>query len=93
MKTKPRTLRCTTCDGVGCPRCNGNGLKPYHTPVARPKMTGPVSIFRGKTRAPVSITLTPEHHAKARAAMLRLGMTRADLIGLLIEKYADSVER
>jgi hypothetical protein len=40
----------------------------------------------------VSITLTPAHHRKVRRNMRRLGITsRADFIGLLIEKYADVV--
>jgi len=39
----------------------------------------------------MSITLTKEHHVKARRAMRRLGLTRADLIALLIERYADVV--
>lgn len=55
-------------------------------------MSGPVSLFRGKIRAPVSITLTPEHHYKVDRNMRRLGLTRSDLIGLLIEKFADSVK-
>ena len=50
-----------------------------------------MSLFRGKIRAPVSITLTRAHHAKVRKAMRRLGLTRADLLGLLIERYADVV--
>lgn len=59
----------------------------------RTTVSGPVSLFRGKIRAPVSITLTPEHHYKVDRNMRRLGLTRADLIGLLIEKYADDVQR
>jgi hypothetical protein len=52
---------------------------------------GRPSLFRGKIRQPVSITLTREHHARVEQAMLRLGLTRSDLIGLLIEKYAHRV--
>ena len=48
-------------------------------------MTGKASLFRGKVRQPISLTLTPAHHAKVRRAMKRLRLTRADLIGLLIE--------
>lgn len=55
------------------------------------KRPGPVSLFPGKRRAPVSLTLTPHHHKKVEQNMRRLGITRADLIGLLIEKHADSV--
>lgn len=63
-------------------------------PVTKKKeaMSGPVSLFRGKIRAPVSITLTPEHHYKADRNVRRLGLTRSDLIGLLIENYADVVQ-
>jgi len=50
------------------------------------------ALFRGKVRAPVSITLTKRHHAQVKAAAERLGVTRADLIGLLIERYADLVK-
>lgn len=55
------------------------------------KRPGPASFFRGKLRAPVSLTLTPAHHVKVRRNMERLDLTRADLIALLIDKYADSV--
>lgn len=54
-------------------------------------MPGPASLFRGKVRKPVSVTLTPEHHLKIKKAQRRLGLTRSDLVGLLIEKYADTV--
>jgi hypothetical protein len=54
-------------------------------------MTGRDSLFRQKLRDPVSLTLTPRHHAKVRAAMARLGVSRSDLVALLIESYADSV--
>lgn len=55
------------------------------------KRPGPKSLFPGKRRAPVSLTLTPKHHKKVDDNMRRLGLTRADLIGLLIEKFADIV--
>ena len=54
-------------------------------------LPGKASLFRNKVRAPVSITLTREHHEKVRRAMRRLRLTRADLIGLLINEYADEV--
>ena len=57
------------------------------------KRPGPVSLFRGKVRKPVSLTLTPAHHLKVKNNKHRLDITRADLIGLLIEKYADSVTK
>lgn len=55
------------------------------------KLRGQKSLFRGKVRAPVNLTLTPAHHEKLREAMKRLGLTRADLIALLIERHADTV--
>jgi len=55
-------------------------------------MPGAMSLFRGKVRAPVSITLTPDHHAKVERATKRLFLTRSDLIGLLIDRYADTVK-
>ena len=57
------------------------------------KSPGPVSLFPGKRRAPVSLTLTPAHHEQVKNNRRRLGgITRADLIGLLIEKHAHTVE-
>jgi hypothetical protein len=58
------------------------------TPRARP---GRIALFRDKDRRPVSLTLTRAHHLKVRRAVRRLGLTRADVIGLLIEKFADVV--
>jgi hypothetical protein len=52
---------------------------------------GRKSLFRNKIRNPVSITLTDYHHNKVNKAKVRLGLTRADVIGLLIDRYADSV--
>ena len=57
------------------------------------KRPGPVSLFPGKVRKPVTLTLTPEHHRKVRKNTQHLGITRSDLIGLLIEKYADTVTK
>ncbi len=54
-------------------------------------LPGRASLFRGKIRMPVSLTLTPDHHAKVRRNMQRLGLSRSDFIGLLIEKHADTV--
>ncbi len=59
--------------------------------IRRTRIPGPKALFRGKRRAPVSITLTPNHHILVKAAIVRLGLSRADLIGLLIEKYASTV--
>jgi hypothetical protein len=55
-------------------------------------LPGQVSLFRNKVRDPVSITLIQAHHDKVNRAMRRLGLTRADLIGLLIERYAETVK-
>jgi hypothetical protein len=35
--------------------------------------------------------MTPHHHRLVNAAMRRLGLTRADLLGLLVDKYAEVV--
>ena len=40
------------------------------------------TFFCCKIRAPVTLTLTPKHHAMVKRATKRLGLTRADLIGL-----------
>ncbi len=55
------------------------------------KRRGRKSVFHAKVRKPVSLTLTPAHHAKVNKNMARLGLTRADFIGLLIERHADTV--
>ena len=54
-------------------------------------LPGKASLFRNKVRAPVSITLALKHHRQVKAAMRRLRISRADLIGLLIDRYADTV--
>jgi hypothetical protein len=59
--------------------------------IRRTTIPGPKALFRRKRRAPVTITLTPDHHMLVNAAKVRLGLSRADLIGLLIEKYASTV--
>lgn len=59
----------------------------------RKKRPGPPSLFRGKLRKPVSVTLTPEHHRKVATAMRRLHLTRSDLVALLIDKHADTVTK
>jgi hypothetical protein len=61
-------------------------------PKVKDKMSGQVSLFRGKVRAPVSVTLTPHHHDKVNRNVKRLGITRSDFVGLLIEKFADAVK-
>ena len=54
-------------------------------------LPGPDSLFRNKIRKPVSITLTRRHHAKLKAAIERLDLSRSDVIGLLIDLHADGV--
>jgi hypothetical protein len=64
-----------------------------NTMTTKPKsLPGRKSMFRGKRRAPVSLTLTPAHHRKIQQNLARVpGCTRADFFGLLIEKYAHLV--
>ena len=54
-------------------------------------ISGPPSLFRHKVRQPVTLTLTKKHHAKLKAAMERLDLSRSDVIGLLIDVHADSL--
>ena len=54
-------------------------------------MTGQRSQFRGKVRAPVSITLTDKHHSQVNRNRIRLGRSRSDFMALLVERYADNV--
>jgi hypothetical protein len=59
---------------------------------ARKPRPGPVTMFPGKIRSsPITITATLAHHLKVHDAMKRLGLTRAEVLGLLIELYADSL--
>jgi hypothetical protein len=55
-------------------------------------LRGRVSLFRYKVRKPVSLTLTEEHHEKVNRNMRRLGLSRADLIALLIDRHADTAQ-
>lgn len=63
------------------------------SPIAMRRRPGPQSLFRDKIRAPVSITLTAAHHLKVRRAMRRVGLTRADVLGLLIHLHADALSQ
>jgi hypothetical protein len=54
-------------------------------------LPGRDSLFRRKVRQPVSVTLTKRHHAKLRAAMRRLNLSRSDVVGLLIDVHADGL--
>jgi hypothetical protein len=54
---------------------------------------GRVSLYQGKLRElPVSITLPRALHRKVKAATARLGITRNDLLALLIDKFSAVVE-
>ena len=52
------------------------------------RMTGQRSQFRGKVRAPVSITLTDKHHSQVNQNRNRLGLSRSDFMALLVERNA-----
>ena len=55
-------------------------------------LMGRVALFRGKVRGkPLTVTLTPRHWRMLDEAAERLVLTRADLVALLIHKYARSV--
>jgi hypothetical protein len=56
-------------------------------------VTGPHSLFRGKQRMPISVKLTQQHLDACARNAARLGVTRSDLIALLVERYADTVAR
>jgi len=77
---------------MGGPWPNGAGEK-VSMRTKNKKRPGPPSLFRGKLRQPVSVTLTPQHHRKVAKAMRRLRLTRSDLIALLIDKHADTVTK
>jgi hypothetical protein len=54
---------------------------------------GRVALFRGKLRErPLTVTLTPRHWHLLEEAAERLVLTRADLVGLLIHRYARTVQ-
>lgn len=76
-----------------CAQCGREWTRivPPTIPQPRKNMTGPPSQFRGKVRAPVSVTLTPEHHQKVDRNRKRLGLSRSDFLSLLVEKYAEHV--
>jgi hypothetical protein len=58
----------------------------------RKSSPGPKSLFRGKIRKPVTLTLTPRHHQVVDASRHNLKISRSDLFGLLIDEYANLVE-
>ena len=54
---------------------------------------GRVALFRGKVRGkPLTVTLTPAHWKLLDDAAERLVLTRADLVGLLLHRYARTVQ-
>jgi hypothetical protein len=69
------------------------GTKETVTTMARKKaMSGPASLFRGKIRGkPLTVLLTPRHWQLLDDAAQRLVLTRSDVIGLLLHRYAASV--
>lgn len=66
----------------------------YHFAMARTGgLPGRPSLFPGKKRERVlTFTVTDAHLAKLDAATTRLGLTRSDLLGLLVDRYAAVVE-
>jgi hypothetical protein len=55
--------------------------------------TGRISLFRGKVRGkPLTVTLTPLHWRLLDEAAARLVLTRADVVALLLHRYARTVE-
>jgi hypothetical protein len=55
-------------------------------------MTGPASLFRRKIREePVSVTFTRKHHRMLKEAQERLGLSRSDVIALLVDQFAPVV--
>ena len=61
------------------------------TRARRPRF-GPRTLYPDKVRVPVSIEMTAAIHAQVAAACARLGISRPDLVGLLIDRYAGDVE-
>lgn len=56
-------------------------------------LPGRRSLFPGKRRGrTISITITDAHLAKLDVTMERLSLTRADVIALLVDRFADRVE-
>ncbi len=63
--------------------------------IARPvgeRRSGPVTLFPGKERdSPITFTAQKAQHVKLARAIERLGITKADVMCLLIDKFADTV--
>jgi hypothetical protein len=55
--------------------------------------TGRKSLFPGKRRGrTISITMTDAHYRRLEQTMQRLNLTRADVLALLVDRFADIVE-
>lgn len=56
------------------------------------KRSGPATLYPGKVRdAPITFTAQEDQHTKLTRATKRLGITRADVLCLLIDQHADTV--
>lgn len=58
------------------------------TPQRRRIYRGPPTLFPGKIRKPRSFTMTPEATRLLVDTEDRLGLSRSDVLGLLITRYA-----
>jgi hypothetical protein len=52
---------------------------------------GRPTLFSNKVRKPVTLTLTQRHHDLVNEAAARLGLSRADVIGLLISRFCETL--
>ncbi|OFW04603.1 MAG: hypothetical protein A3H96_09445 [Acidobacteria bacterium RIFCSPLOWO2_02_FULL_67_36] len=53
---------------------------------------GRKTLFPGKLRGmPLSVTLTPRHWAILNRAAVRLGITKADVIGALLDQHGKTL--
>lgn len=52
---------------------------------------GPLTLFHGKLRKPLSFTATKEHKEILDRAEKRLGYSRSDVIALLLVKHGDDL--
>jgi len=73
-------------------------LKAKTTPTAKPKPTpllpGRASLFRNKIRGvPLTCLLTERHWRLLDRAAARLKLSRSDLVALLIDTHARSIQR
>lgn len=87
MATKKKQTMTETAPAPPPPAEKGSFLSPKEAP-GRP---GPISLFRDKIVTPISWTATKEVHDKMNLNMKRLDLSRADLLGLLVMRYADVV--